>query len=78
MANLRTVDLLEHVPHSLDVVVVEEPCLWVLLVFLERNAERVRDVDRLAVVLSEEHADYTLRGALCYGPLVVVCYGEQY
>ena len=39
MTNLRTVDLLEHLPHALDVVVVEEPRLAIFVVFLERNAE---------------------------------------
>ena len=38
-ANLRTVDLLEHLPHAIDIVVVEEPCLAVLLVLLERDGE---------------------------------------
>ena len=61
--NLRTVDLLEHLPHALDVVVVEEPRLAILVVLLERDTERVRDVHRRAVVLAEEKAHDALAGA---------------
>lgn len=31
------IDLLEHVAHRLNVVVVEEPYGWVLVIFLERH-----------------------------------------
>ena len=41
----RTVHFLEHVVHALDVIVIEEPCLRVLLVLLERDTEGVGDVD---------------------------------
>ena len=34
-----TVDLLKHVVHAFDAVVVEEPCLAVLVIFFEWNAE---------------------------------------
>ena len=51
-----TIDLFEHLEHALDIVVVEEPRLGVLVVLLERNPERVGDVDRLARVLTEQHA----------------------
>jgi hypothetical protein len=74
----RTVDLLEHLEHALDVVVVEEPGLRVLLVLLERDPERVRDVDRLPVVLAEQDADDALRRATRDGPRVVVRHGEQH
>src|SRR6266853_4031214 len=42
---VRTVDLLEHFEHRFDVVVVKEPCLGILVVFLKRNTERVGYVD---------------------------------
>lgn len=48
----RTVHLPEHIIHAFNVVVVEEPGLWVLLILLERDTEGVGDVDSLAVVLS--------------------------
>ena len=41
----RTVHFLEHVIHALDVVVIEEPCLRVLLVLFERDTEGIGDVD---------------------------------
>ena len=52
-----TIDLFEHLEHTLDVIVVEEPRLGVPVVLLERHAERVGDVDRPPVVLPEQHAD---------------------
>ena len=58
VTNLRTVDLLEHLPHALDVVMVQEPCLRVLLILLKGYAERVGDVDCLSGVLPEEDTDY--------------------
>jgi hypothetical protein len=74
----RTVDLLEHLEHALDVVVVEEPRLAVLLVFLERDAERVRDVDRLPVVLAQEHADNALVRCASDGASMVVRHREEH
>ncbi len=40
-----TIDLFEHLEHTLDIVMIEEPCLGILVVFLERYPERVGDVD---------------------------------
>ena len=75
--NSRTVDLLEHLPHALNIVVVEEPRLAVALVLLERNAERVGDVHGRAVVLPQQHANDSLCGAFGDGTRMVVCYGEE-
>ena len=74
MGNSRTVDLLEHLPHAVDVVVVEEPRLAVLLVLLEGDTEGVRDVDRAAVVLPQEDTDDAFAGASRYRAGMVVCY----
>jgi hypothetical protein len=41
----RTVYLLEHFKHRFDVVMVEEPCLGILVVLLKRHPERVGYVD---------------------------------
>ena len=51
-----TIDLFEHLEHTLDIVMIEEPRLGILVVLLERYPERVGDVDRLAVILAEQHA----------------------
>ena len=56
---ILTVHLLEHFPHSFDVVMVQEPCFRVLLVFLERNPEGIGNVHRLAGVLTKKDADDT-------------------
>lgn len=48
-----TIDLFEHLEHTLDIVVIEEPRLGILVVLLERYPERVGDVDRLAVILTK-------------------------
>ena len=53
-----TINLLEHLPHPLDVVVIQEPCLWVSLVFFEGDTKGVGDVHCLAVVLAQEDTDY--------------------
>lgn len=50
---LARVDLLEHIVHSLDVVVVNEPHRRVLLIFLKRNWLYVSDL-KLDIVLSLE------------------------
>jgi hypothetical protein len=59
-----TVHLFEHLKHLLNVVMVQEPSLRVSLVLLERDTERVCDVDCLPIVLTKEDADNALiRGA---------------
>jgi hypothetical protein len=73
----RTVDLLEHLEHPLDVIVVEEPCLGIFVVLLKRHSERVGHIDRLAVILAEEHTDDALRRATRNATRVVVRNGEQ-
>ena len=55
-ANLRTVDLLEHLPHRLDIIMIEESSFAVILILFERRREGVRHVDDLAVVLSQKYA----------------------
>lgn len=55
-----TVDLPEHPPHLFHVVEVEKERLRVLVVLLERHGERVRDVDRVAVILTKKHAENSL------------------
>ena len=50
-----TIDLFEHLEHTLDIVVIEEPRLGVLVVLLERYPERVGDIDRLAVILTKQY-----------------------
>ena len=42
---LPGVDLLEHGVHDLQVLVVQEPDLWVSLFFVEGNSERVGNVE---------------------------------
>lgn len=73
----RTVDLLEHLEHRLNVVVVQEPRLGVPVILLERHAERVGNVDRLPVVLPEQHADDALRRAARDAACMMVRHGEQ-
>ena len=51
-AFLHTIDLLEHLPHALDIVMVQKPSFWILLVLFKRNAERVGDIDGFPIVLS--------------------------
>ena len=75
--NLRTVDLLEHLPHALDVVVIEEPRLAILVVLLERDTERVRDVHRRAVVLPKENAHDAFAGAARGRACMMVRYRKQ-
>lgn len=53
----RTINLLEHLVHLLNIIVVQEPCLAVFFVFFEWDAERVGDVDGLAIVLAKQHAN---------------------
>ena len=72
MVDSPTIDLFEHLPHAFNVVVVEEPCLRVPFILFKGYSKRVRDVDCLAVVLPEQHADDPLRRALRHGPRMVV------
>lgn len=44
MLQLRTIDLLEHGKHVLEVVVIQEPYLWILVILLERQRKAVRDI----------------------------------
>ena len=53
---------------------IQIPRLWVFLVFFKGDTERVGDVDRLAVVLPEEDADYTFGGGTSECAGMVVCY----
>ena len=39
---------------------IQEPCLGVLVILLERYTERVGNVDGLAIILTEQHADDAL------------------
>jgi len=48
----RTINLLEHFVHSINIVMVEKPCLAISLIFLERNSKGICHIDRLPVVLS--------------------------
>ena len=72
--NSPTVNLLEHLPHPLDIVMIQIPRLWIFLVFFKGDTERVGDVDGLAVVLPEEDADYTFGGGTSECAGMVVCY----
>lgn len=47
----RTINLLEHLPHSLDVIMVEEPCFWVLFVFFEWYRKRIGNIHAFAIIL---------------------------
>jgi len=51
-----TIDLFEHLEHTLDIIVIEEPRLGVLIVLLEGYPERIGDIDRLAVILTKQYA----------------------
>ena len=70
----RTVHLLEHLVHPLDIIMIQEPRLRILLVLLERDPKRVRYIDRFAVVLPQEDADDSLGGVPRDGAGVVVGY----
>ena len=59
-AVVLTVNLLEHLPHAFDIIVVQEPCFRVLLVLFEGDTEGVGNVYRLAVILTEKDTDDTL------------------
>lgn len=49
----RTIDFLEHLPHSFNIIVIEEPSLRILLILFEGNSEGVGDIHGLSVVLTE-------------------------
>lgn len=70
----RTVHLLKHLIHPLDIIMIQEPRLRILLVLLERDPKRVRYIDGFAVVLPQEHADDSLGGVPRDGAGVVVGY----
>lgn len=70
----RTIDFLEHLPHALNVVMIEEPRLWVLLVLLERDSERIGNIHALPVILPEQYTDYAPIRGTGGGARVVVCY----
>ena len=53
-----TVDLLEHLPHAIYIVVVQKPSFRILVILLKWNTEGICDVDGLPVVLSKEDANY--------------------
>lgn len=57
---MRTIDFFEHLVHSLDVIMIQEPCLAIFLVFLEGDTERVCDIDCFAIVLAKQDTDNTL------------------
>jgi hypothetical protein len=57
---MLTVHLLKHLPHPFDVIVVQKPCFRIFLVFFERNAEGIRNIDGLAIILAKKYADNTL------------------
>ena len=57
---LRTVDFFKHREHPLNIIVVEEPCLWVTFVLFKGDPERVGDVDCLAEILPKQYAYDTL------------------
>jgi hypothetical protein len=57
-----TIDFLEHLPHALDIVVVQKPRLWILFILLKRYAKGVSYVDRLAIVLTQQYAYNALIG----------------
>jgi len=59
---LLTIDFLEHLPHSFDVIVVKKPSLRILLVFFKWYTEGIGDIDSLAMVLTEKHAYYAFVG----------------
>lgn len=48
-----TINLFEHLEHTLDIVVIEEPRLSILVVLLKRDPKRVGDIDRFAVILTK-------------------------
>lgn len=50
---LFTVNLLEHLPHPLNIVMIQEPCLGIFLVLLERDGERIGHIHSLAIVLTK-------------------------
>jgi len=72
-----TIDLFEHLEHTLDIVVIEEPRLGILVILLERYSKRVGDVDRLAVILTKQYAHDTFRRAARNAARVMVRNGEQ-
>jgi hypothetical protein len=71
-----TVDLLEHLPHAFDVIMVQKPSLAILLVLLEWYPKRICDVYRFAIVLAKKDTDHALCGIARHGSCVVVGDGE--
>ena len=69
-----TIDLLEHLVHPLDIIMVQEPRLAILLVLLKRDAKRVRHIDRLSIILPKQHTNHTFCGVPRYSAGMVVCY----
>ena len=74
MDDSPTVDLLEHFPHALDVVVVQEPSLWVLLILFEGYTKGIGDVDCLPVILPQKDTDYAFIGSSRDRPRMMVCH----
>ena len=56
-----TIYLLEHLPDSLNVVMIQEPSFAILLILFKWYGERVRHVHDLAVVLTQQDAYGSLR-----------------
>lgn len=68
----RTIDFLEHFGHVFNVIVIQKPCLWILLVLFKRNPKRVGNVDCLAVILAEQDTNYPLVGDACARSSMVI------
>jgi hypothetical protein len=73
----RTVDLLEHVEHVLQVAVVQEPDRRVLLVLLKRHGKAVGHVDLAFERVAQQDAHDALAG-VARDAVVVVHHAQQH
>lgn len=73
----RTIHFLEHLKHTLDVVMVQEPRARIALILLKWYSKTVCHIDRLTMILTEQHAYDTL--AFAYRcPRRMISHGEQH
>jgi hypothetical protein len=71
---MHTIDLLEHIKHAFDIIMVQKPRFTVLFILFERDTKRVGDIYYFAVVLPKEDANDSFVRVAGDGTGMVVCY----
>jgi hypothetical protein len=70
----HTIDLLEHLKHALDIIMVQKPRFAIFFILFEWNTKRIGNVYYLAIVLSKKDANDSFVRVAGDGTGVVVCY----